>query len=105
MNKQNEICEITEGNICADLGLDHPEELLAKAEFLLQLNDLIKSSKLSQKEMAQKLGITQVRFSLLLKRKLFSLTTKTVLRYLKKLGYKVEMIAEKPKSKTQEKIA
>ena len=52
MNKQNEVYEVTEGNIFADLGLDQPEELLAKAEFLQQLNALIKASKLSHKELA-----------------------------------------------------
>ena len=65
MNKQNEVYEVTEGNIFADLGLDQPEELLAKAEFLQQLNALIKASKLSHKELAKKLGITQSRFCLL----------------------------------------
>ncbi len=99
MNKQNEVYEVTEGNIFADLGLDQPEELLAKAEFLQQLNALIKASKLSHKELAKKLGITQSRFSLLVRGKLFSLTTKTVLRYLNILGYEVEIIIKSPKSK------
>lgn len=99
MKKQNEAYEVTEGNIFADLGLDRPEELLAKAEFLQQLGALIKASKLSEKEMAKKLGISQSRFSHLIKGQLFSLTTKTVLRYLKILGYELEIIFKEPKSK------
>ena len=59
MNKKDKDYEVTTGNIFEDLGLDHPGELLARAKLLRQVSALIKNSKLSQQEVAKKLGITQ----------------------------------------------
>jgi predicted XRE-type DNA-binding protein len=50
---------LTEGNIFEDLGLENSDELLACSKLLLEIGRLIKASKLSQKEIAAMLDITQ----------------------------------------------
>ena len=54
--------EVSSGNVFADLGLDQPEELLARSKLLKSVSKLIKNSSLSQKEAAIRLGITQPKF-------------------------------------------
>ena len=62
MAKQKEECpeyEISSGNVFADLGLEQSDELLARAKLLNDVSTLIKNSGLSQKDVAERLGITQ----------------------------------------------
>lgn len=51
--------EESSGNVFADLEFDQPEEILARAKLLRSVNTLIRNSKLSEKEVAKQLGITQ----------------------------------------------
>lgn len=100
MNKNNTTeWEITEGNIFAELGLDEPEELLARAKLLMEVSKLIKASKLSQQEVAKKLGISQPKVSHLMKGKLASFSTESLLHYLSILGCEVQIKVKKPKTK------
>ena len=71
--------EVTEDNVFADLGLEHPEELLARSKLLQEVGSLIKASKLSQKEIAKKLGITQPKVSMLVSGRLSAFSTDTLL--------------------------
>ncbi len=48
MKKKNLDYEISSGNVFADIGLPNAEELLAKADLISQINDLIKQKKLTQ---------------------------------------------------------
>ena len=78
--------EESSGNVFADLELDQPEELLAKSKLLYQVSTLIKNSKLSQKEIARKLGITEPKISMLVAGRLSSFSTDSLLHYLSILG-------------------
>jgi len=62
-NKQGKDNDVSSGNVFADLGLENSEELFARAQLMHQLGLLIKSSKLSQKQIAERLGITQPKVS------------------------------------------
>ena len=57
--------EVTEGNIFAALERPNADELLARAKLLDNVSSLIKSSGLSQEEVAEKLGISQPKVSML----------------------------------------
>lgn len=98
MAKRGKNYEVTAGNIFLDLGLDQPEELLAKAQLLIEVGSLIKKSKLSQKDVALKLGITQPKVSLLISGKLSAFSTDTLLHYLTILGCDVQIRVKKPRS-------
>ena len=91
--------EVTEGNIFAALELDQPEELLARAKLLHQVSSLIKNSQLSQKEVAERLGITQPKVSMLVTGRLSEFSTDSLLHYLSILGCEVEIRVKRPRSR------
>ena len=91
--------EVSTDNIFADLGLDQPNELLAKAKLLHEVGGLIKNSNLSQSEVARKLGITQPKVSMLTSGRLSAFSTDTLLHYLAVLGCDVKIHVKKPRSR------
>lgn len=91
MTHKKEEFYITEDNIFADLGLKNSEELLARSELLSEVSRLIKTSKLSQKEIAKILDISQPKVSMLVKGKLSAFSTETLFLYLTLLGCSIEI--------------
>jgi predicted XRE-type DNA-binding protein len=87
-------------NIFAELGLDQPEDLLARAKLLSEVASLIKASHLSQTEVAQKLGITEPKVSMLVSGRLSAFSTETLIHYLSILGCVVQIHVKKPRSRT-----
>ena len=90
--------DVTYENVFADLGLEQSDELIARAKLLYQVGELIKSSKLSQKDVATKLEISQPKVSTLVSGKLSAFSTDTLLHYLSILGCNVQIKVRKPKS-------
>lgn len=99
MSKKDKDYEITDGNIFEDLGLDQPEELLARSKLLTEVCILIENSGLSQVEVAKKLGIKQPKVSLLLRGRLSAFSTESLFYYLSILGCNVEIRVKKPRSR------
>ena len=92
-NKKEEIF-VTHDNIFADLGLENADELLVRSELLSEISQHIKSSKLSQKEIAKILGISQPKISMLVSGKLSAFSADTLMRYLNLLGYRINLKKE-----------
>jgi predicted XRE-type DNA-binding protein len=89
------------GNVFADLGVKNPEEALAKAELILQINKIFKQKRLTQKKAAEILGIDQPKVSALLNGKLSGFSTDRLLRFLNALGRDVDIIIKfRPRSKS-----
>lgn len=99
MTKKKKDFEVTTGNIFADLGLEQSDELMARAKLLLEVGTLIKASGLSQREVAQKLGISQPKVSMLISGRLSAFSTDTLLHYLSILGCDVQIHVRKPRSR------
>ncbi|NGX61076.1 MAG: hypothetical protein K940chlam9_00556 [Chlamydiae bacterium] len=99
MKKKGKKYEVTEGNIFADLGLEQSDELMARAKLLHEVGTLIKASGLSQREVAQKLGISQPKVSMLVSGRLSAFSTDTLLHYLAILGCDVKIRVRKPRSR------
>lgn len=102
MNKQskkNNDYEVSSGNVFQDLGRKNATELLAKAKLLDKVATLIKNCGLSQSEVADKLGISQPKVSLLVGGRLSAFSTDTLLHYLQILGCEVQIRVKKPRSK------
>ena len=55
--------EESSGNVYADLGLPDAEELLVKSELSIKVEKIIRSRKLTQKQAASLLGMTQAQVS------------------------------------------
>ena len=64
--KKKIVYEESSGNVFADLGVENPEEALAKSELARQIAKLIKKKKLTQKRAAEILGIDQPKISALI---------------------------------------
>lgn len=77
------------GNIFADLGIDNPQEALAKSEIVLKIQAIIKKKKLTQAKAAKILKITQPKISLLLRGYLEDFSLERLLRFLNDLGQDV----------------
>src|SRR3954454_15174820 len=83
--------EPSRGNVFADLGLKNPEELLAKAELVQRISDIIAERKLTQARAAKVLGIDQPKVSALLRGKLDGFSIDRLFRFLNALGRDVEI--------------
>lgn len=84
--------EESSGNVFADLGLENPEERLAKAELVQRIADIIAERKLTQVRAAKLLGIDQPKVSALLRGKLDGFSTDRLFRFLNALGRDVEIV-------------
>ena len=83
--------EPSSGNVFADLGLKNPAELLAKAELVQRISDIIAERKLTQARAAKLLGIDQPKVSALLRGKLDGFSIDRLFRFLNALGRDVEI--------------
>ena len=86
-----ETIEPSSGNVFADLGLKNPEELLAKAQIVQRISDVIAERKLTQLRAAKLLGIDQPKISALLRGKLDGFSIDRLFRFLNALGRDVEI--------------
>ena len=89
------------GNVFADLGLKNPEELLAKAELVQRISDVISERKLTQARAAKLLGIDQPKVSALLRGRLDGFSIERLFRFLNALGKDVE-ITVRPARNTED---
>jgi len=91
------------GNIFADIGLVHPDRLLARAQVMARVAQIIKERGLTQKEAAKLLGLPQSKVSCLLSGKLSLFSLDHLFELLNILDRDVEIII-KPKTR-REKFA
>jgi predicted XRE-type DNA-binding protein len=96
--------EVGSGNVFADLGLDNPDERLAKARLAAEINAIIEANGWTQAEAAQELGTHQPVISALRHGTLKSLTYDRLVNWLVMLGRKVE-ITVKPARKGRVEVA
>jgi predicted XRE-type DNA-binding protein len=99
MNKKKDYI-VSSGNIFADLGFPDAEERMAKVNLALQINTLIKSKKLTQKQAAELLDRDQPKISALSTGKLTGFSLERLFRFLTILGQDIIInIAPKARSK------
>jgi predicted XRE-type DNA-binding protein len=84
--------ERSSGNVFADLGLNNPAELLAKAELVQCIADIIAERKLTQVRAAKLLRVDQPKVSALLRGKLDGFSIDRLFRFLNALGRVVEIV-------------
>lgn len=95
-------CEMSSGNVFADLQLPNPEEVLVKAELARRIHAVIKRKKLTQEQAALLLGVDQPKISALVSGKLAGFSLERLIRFLNELGQDVT-IRVRPKRPTQKK--
>lgn len=97
--------EVSSGNVFADLGLSHPEELIAKANLAYQINSLIQEKNLTQAAAAKLLDIDQPKISALHTGKLSGFSIERLFRFLNILDQDITIkISPKKRSKKRSEI-
>ncbi len=79
------------GNVFADLGLQHADDLLAKAELAAKIIAEIQRRRLTQSQAAAILRIDQPKVSALKQGKLSGFSIERLMRLLLRLGHDVEI--------------
>ena len=100
MKKKSEY-EESSGNVFADLGIENPEEALAKSELARQIAKLIKNKKLTQKQAAEIIGIDQPKISALIRGRLRSFSLERLIRFLNELGQILSIKCVLPKARIE----
>lgn len=93
MNKINEIT-ITRGtgNVFADLGMPDAAERQTKTRLALAVNELLKTRKLKQREVAELLDIPQPKVSALKNYRLDQFSVERLMEFLTALDHDVEIM-------------
>ncbi|MEE8059122.1 MAG: helix-turn-helix transcriptional regulator [Pseudomonadales bacterium] len=90
MANRDEIkCEESSGNIFADLGLEHAEELQARGMIGVHVVKMLKEKDMKQREIAELLSIKQAEVSHLLNGHFSRFTVDKLLDFLKHMDQKV----------------
>jgi predicted XRE-type DNA-binding protein len=93
------------GNVFADLGLPDADALLAKAELIIVIRDLIERRNLTQTEAAAVLGVTQPDVSDLVRGKLERFSMERLERFLNALDFDVRIrVGPRPRGKKRADI-
>jgi len=87
--KKSRNCTPSSGNIFADLGIPNPEEMLAKADLTIKINELIKQKKLTQAAAADLLGVDQPKISALNNGRLSGFSLERLFKFLNILDQKI----------------
>ncbi len=89
-------------NVFADLGLPDSEEMLAKAQLSIKINEIITKRHLTQAKAAELLGIDQPKVSALIRGKLSGFSMERLFHFLNALGRDVQIVVKaKPRSRQQ----
>jgi predicted XRE-type DNA-binding protein len=79
------------GNVFADLGLPNPEQELLKAQLTLQIHSILKTSGMTQVEIAKILGVKQPQVSLLMRNRAGNFSVGRLMEFLIALRQDVEI--------------
>ena len=91
------------GNVFADIGVAHPERVLARAQVMSRISEIIRERGLTQKQAGDLLNLPQSKISCLMSGKLSIFSLEHLFELLNALDRDVEIII-KPKTK-EEKFA
>jgi len=86
--------EVSSGNIYADLGLDHAEELAAKAELVREIRRTMDRRSLTQLQVAKLTGVDQPTLSKLLRGRTSNFSFDRLTEMLRDLGRNVVLLVE-----------
>ena len=91
MAKRRIEIEAGTGNVFADLGYADAKERTLKVELALEVNRILKQSKLTQAQVAELLGVVQPHVSDLVRYRLNRFSVERLMQFLVQLGKDVEI--------------
>lgn len=90
------------GNVFADLEIKEPEEMMAKAQIVYHISQIISHRHMTQKEAAEQLGLTQPKVSNIMAGRLEGFSLEKLISLMMKLNRDVEIvIKKKPRTREQ----
>ena len=92
MSNREPAFERSSGNVFADLGFEHPDEELAKAQLVLRIVELLRARGLTQTAAGQLLGLPQPKVSLLYRGQVAGFSTDRLIRLLNRLDQDVDIV-------------
>ena len=92
MTKREPKFERSSGNVFADLGFEHPDEELAKAQLILRIVELLRARGLTQTAAGLLLGLPQPKVSLLYRGQVTGFSTDRLIRLLNRLDQDVDIV-------------
>jgi len=92
------------GNVFADLGVENPEEYLAKSKLAARILRLVQSRGLTQAAAGKLLGITQPKVSALLNGRLDGFSTERLFRFLNELGCDIDITVSKARPRAHGRV-
>ena len=88
------------GNVFADVGIEQPEEYLAKAGLARQIIGVLAAKRLTQVDAARILGVSQPKVSAIRNGRLDGFSTERLILFLTVLGRDVSIVVSaKPRSR------
>lgn len=87
--------ERSSGNVFADLGLENASELLVKADLAIAICSIVRENKWTQKDAADRAGLTQPEVSKLARAKTDGFSQERLQNILRQLGMDVEISLHK----------
>jgi predicted XRE-type DNA-binding protein len=93
-NRAEQIVTPSSGNVFADLGLPDADELLAKADLVHAIQQLVRGKKLSQRAAATMLGVAQPDLSKLFRGRLEGFSIERLVRMLNALDQDVRIVVQ-----------
>lgn len=88
-------------NVFRDLGFEHPDDELAKAQLTVQIGDLVAARKLRQVDAAYLLGIPQSKVSRLLRGHTEGFSTGRLMSLLTRLGQDVDIVVRPRRARSR----
>ena len=82
------------GNVFADIGVQEPEEELARAQLASRIREIVHQRRLTQVAAAEILRIDQPKVSALLNGRLTSFSSERLMRLLTRLGQDVQIVVK-----------
>lgn len=93
------------GNIFADLGVDQPDEVLAKAQLAHTIINIVKYRHLTQVETARVLSVDQPKISALMNGRIYGFSMERLLGFINALDRDVEIrVRKKPRTREQARL-
>jgi predicted XRE-type DNA-binding protein len=97
--KSDETATRGSGNVFADIGVEQPEEALAKAQIVEAIADLLAHVKMSQQEAGKLVQLTQPQVSRLMRGDTRAFSYERLMRVLNALGQDVEITIRKARGR------
>jgi predicted XRE-type DNA-binding protein len=95
----NSSVTVGSGNVFADIGVPYPEEALAKAGLVHAIAVVIARKKMTQKAVAELIGVAQPKISNLLNGNTLGFSSDRLIEFLLRLGYDVDINVRRPRGR------